>query len=172
MIRYFSANASATARQALIFCGNESDACAGAGRRQAGKVQAAIGKLRPHVSVKTVLGLRAVEEHVLHSCMSIEERVEIIRHDRRFVNVRVKASLPHARGQHVPYRQAGTQQDQDALFIGHRGARPEQFAHDEPERVVAMGVIPSREQRRGARHAAEYEHSGRAVFDRRKTTHR
>jgi hypothetical protein len=56
--RYIFPNASATARQALSFCGKESERMCGTGRRQPGEVQAAIAKMRPHVSVKTVLGLR------------------------------------------------------------------------------------------------------------------
>ena len=56
--------------------------------------------------------------------MGIEERGEIIRHDGRFVDIRIQTAFANTGSHHVPHRQSGALQAQDALFVSDPGAAP------------------------------------------------
>jgi hypothetical protein len=141
----------------------------GTRRRQACERQSAIGKMWPHVAVETALGFRAVEEHVLHPWMGIEERGEIVWHDRRFVDGDIQAAFPDAGSHDIPKGQADALQGQYPLPVSKRGPCIKQRAHDRPERILRVGVIAASQQRRCARHAAQHEYSRCAIFNRGET---
>ncbi len=112
------------------------------------------GNFRQHIPPITLFGFAAVKTDETDFWMSMKESLKSIGDNGRFLDIAVEAAFPTARLHDVPNRNARIQKAPRPYFIGGRGIKLAQRAHNPPETILAVRIILPRAQRCLSRHAA------------------
>ncbi len=112
------------------------------------------GNFRQHIPPITLFGFGTIEKNMDHSGMCLKKFFKRIDDDGRFLDIAVEAAFPTARLHDVPNRNARIQKAPRPYFIGGRGIKLAQCAHNPPETILAVRIILPRAQRCLSRHAA------------------
>lgn len=138
-------------------------------RWQAHKPDLRLIKQRAAMPTKGRLCGRPVKQNGANVRVPPQEVCKLIGHLATSHNRRIKASGPLATLQNIPDGDAAALQRRNPLRIRRVRRKVQQFTHDSPERILRMGVILPRRERRNARHAAQNEPRCLRIRDRRKT---
>src|SRR3954452_17648223 len=125
--------------------------------------------LRQYMPLEACLCFRAVEEHASDAWVVAEERSEVICDLRIASDHCVQAAFTRTGVQDIPKRDAGGLEGFDPARICTRRVELEERGHDAQKRILRMRVILASRERCLARHAAQHEHFGILIGDRRET---